>query len=274
MQASLWHMRQAASYWRTPSGLAQLAWEQRILETFNEGAFGYYALSVELNHLNLLHTSTIPHVIRVDAAENYPSHAAQKCGYEYTTLKARCGDQDLNKQTAHALAGIDLQSWPIDNNTLDYIVLPHVLEFSLDPHAILREAERCLRPGGYIAITAFNPHSLLGIQAGHIELGYRQHWLTRRRLLDWMQLLNLYPDRGAFGQWRPMSEKTKTFEHLAWLDKAGERWWPHFANVFAMRMVKRVPPDTRQVVLRGHSLLDKILRPATATAILDTPHRP
>jgi SAM-dependent methyltransferase len=164
---------------------------------------------------------------------------------------------------------MDLQQWAIDSNSLDYIVLPHVLEFSLDPHAILREAERCLRPSGYIAITAFNPHSLLGLQAGHIELGYRQQWLTRRRLLDWAQLLNLHPDRGAFGQWRPMSEQTNTFERLAWLDQAGERWWPHFANVFAMRMVKRSLPDTRQVSHRTDSLLGKILRPAVgATATI------
>lgn len=249
MPTSLWHIRQTSPYWTSASGLAQLAWEQKILNTFSENVFGYYAVTLELNALHLLEHSSIPNILRMDSASQ----------------EKICRSLSPNQKNPVNIL-IDLHHWPFDDDSLDYIVLPHVLEFSDNPHSILREAHRCLRAGGYLSITAFNPHSFLGLQAGHIKLGHRHQWLTRRCLLDWMQLLNLYPDRGAFGQWRPMTQHFKLFNRLAWLDKAGERWWPQGANIFALRVVKRVVTDTRQVVIRQHSLLDHLLQPAAITA--------
>ena len=47
-------------------------------------------------------------------------------------------------------------------NSLDLIVLPHALEFTDDPHLMLREAYRVIRPEGQIVIAGFNPFSLFG----------------------------------------------------------------------------------------------------------------
>jgi SAM-dependent methyltransferase len=231
MQPSLWHLRQTSAYWHTPSGLAQLAWEQRVLNAFAERVFGFYALSFELGQLHTTAHSTIGNVIRV--GQQGPSDASM--GIE-----------------------LDVHDWPIQDDALDYIVLPHVLEFASDPHAVLREAARCLRPGGSMSITAFNPNSLLGMQAGHTEIGHRSTWLTRSRLIDWLQLLNLHSDRGAFGQWRPIHSAPHSFDRMAWLDSAGERWWPQLANVFALRVVKRLSPDVRQLPLKKRSIFARV----------------
>ena len=227
MQSTLLQLRQDNAYWRSPSGQAALAWEQRVLDTFAERVFGFYALSIDLPQLDALKQSTIHHSIHLGVGALAPAAQA---------------------------AQFDIHDWPIQNDALDYIVLPHVLEFSVDPHAVLREAARCLRPGGSLSLTAFNPHSVLGWQAGHTELGKRADWVSRRRLIDWMALLNLHTDRGAFGQWRPMCEQVQSFKRLDWLDSAGERWWPHLANVFALRVVKRVSPDLRQMPERKESI--------------------
>jgi SAM-dependent methyltransferase len=247
MQPSLWHIRQSSNYWSTASGLALLAWEQRVLDAFAERVFGFYAVSFELGGLQTTAQSTIGHVIRVGK---------------------RQGDGD------EASIGIDLDihDWPFQDDSLDYIVLPHVLEFSLDPHAVLREAARCLRPGGSMSITAFNPNSLLGLQAGHTELGHRSAWLTRSRLIDWLQLLNLHSDRGALGQWRPMHSQAQRFERWAWLDAAGERWWPQLANVFALRVVKRQSPDLRQPHLKRRSIFARLPLVPAATSQGAAPH--
>jgi SAM-dependent methyltransferase len=202
--------------------------------------FGFYALSFDLPRLDALHQSTIHHAIHVDVS---------------ATLAA-----------GHTAAQFDIHDWPFQNDSLDYIVLPHVLEFALDPHAVLREAARCLRPGGSMSLTAFNPHSLLGWQAGHTELGHRNRWVSRRRLIDWMALLNLHTDRGAFGQWRPVSAHAKGFQRWAWVDSAGERWWPHLANVFALRVVKRLSPDLRQMNHKKESLFALPVRTGAAAA--------
>ena len=42
----------------------------------------------------------------------------------------------------------DPRQLPLASQSVDLVVLPHVLEFGADPHQILREAERVLMPEG------------------------------------------------------------------------------------------------------------------------------
>ena len=43
-------------------------------------------------------------------------------------------------------------------------MLPHALEWSVDPHATLREVERVLVPEGRVVICGLNPTSLWGLR--------------------------------------------------------------------------------------------------------------
>src|SRR5512142_1326235 len=56
----------------------------------------------------------------------------------------------------------DPHDLPFPANALDLIVMPHALEFTDDPHLMLREAWRVIRPEGQIVIAGFNPFSLFG----------------------------------------------------------------------------------------------------------------
>ena len=38
---------------------------------------------------------------------------------------------------------------PIESNSIDLVLLPHILEFSANPHQILREVHRVLVPEGH-----------------------------------------------------------------------------------------------------------------------------
>ena len=58
----------------------------------------------------------------------------------------------------------DLRQLPFAANSIDLVVMPHVLEFYDDPHQILREVERILIPEGQIVLTGFNPYSLWGLR--------------------------------------------------------------------------------------------------------------
>jgi predicted SAM-dependent methyltransferase len=58
----------------------------------------------------------------------------------------------------YALDGIDHQfdireTWPFDTETFDGVVMSHVLEHIADQPAVLREAARTVRPGGWIEVT-------------------------------------------------------------------------------------------------------------------------
>lgn len=213
-------LRSTASFWKSPAGQASLAWEQQVYGTLCEGAFGYYALNFSLNGLDALRVSTVQHPLSTDKEIKF-----------------------------------DLLDWPFQNDALDLIVLPHVLEFSPDPHGVLREAARCLRPGGALALSAFNPRSLLAMRAQAVGLGQARHWISRRRLIDWMRLLDLHPDRGAFGQWRPPMMQPQHYARWGWLDALGEQWWPQMANIYALRAIKRVSPDIRRFAPPKKSLL-------------------
>src|SRR4029079_10049253 len=58
----------------------------------------------------------------------------------------------------------DFRDLPIASNCADLVVLPHVVEFSEDPHQILREVARVLVPEGRVVVACFNPWSLWGFR--------------------------------------------------------------------------------------------------------------
>jgi SAM-dependent methyltransferase len=80
---------------------------------------------------------------------------------------------------------------PIATESIDTVILPHVIEFESNRHQILREAERVLKPEGRLFILGLNPWSLHGIirHLPHSASFWRTHSASRHRLLDWLSLL-------------------------------------------------------------------------------------
>lgn len=74
----------------------------------------------------------------------------------------------LNRMPLHFSVGIESQVslraaadyLPIQSSSMDLVILPHILEFSTNPHQILREVHRILIPEGHVVISGFNPLSL------------------------------------------------------------------------------------------------------------------
>ncbi len=124
-------------------------------------------------------------------------------------------------------------------------MLPHVLECSTNPHQILREAERVLMPEGRVVISGFNPWSLWGARervpgleplmpvAAHLQV-------SLPRLKDWFKLLSFEVDRGRFGCYAPPCVTEKWLQRWAFMDSAGDRWWPVCGAVYVVSAVKRV----------------------------------
>lgn len=84
---------------------------------------------------------------------------------------------------------------PLAHESVDVVLLHHALDFTDSPHQVLREASRILRPGGHVVIVGFNPLSLWGLY----RLFSRKknlppwcgHFISHRRLSDWLKLLEL-----------------------------------------------------------------------------------
>ena len=98
----------------------------------------------------------------------------------------------------------DLESLPLEEGSIDFLLLHHSLEFSKDPHAILREASRVLSPQGHMVIVCFNPYSFFGLRKSmQLILGkvipWAHHGLSRGRISDWLKLMGCEPLNVAFG---------------------------------------------------------------------------
>lgn len=202
-----------ADWFETPKGSYVLAWERGQFDAAVEDVFGYNAVQIGLPGLDFLRESRIPLKVRAG-------------------LQRGCGLRS------------DPVQLPLASQSIDLLVLPHVLEFCAKPHAILREAERVLMPEGSVVISGFNPLSLWGAARA---LGWerrRYPWCGRFiglvRLKDWLSLLGFELNGGRFGCYLPPFSQTPWLERFAFMEKAGERWWPICGGVYVVRAVKRV----------------------------------
>jgi SAM-dependent methyltransferase len=209
---------------QTPSGQYLLAWEQAQFDERVADVFGYHALQLGLAPLAALQANRMP--------QRWLAVQQQK---------------DLaHLTTDSSLLLTQFESLPFDSQSLDLIVLPHTLELSADPHQLLREAERVLRPEGRLLVSAFNPWSLWGARQkiGHWT-GYQflpevRGMISLPRLKDWLKLLNFELQGGRFGCYRPPCHSDKRMARSSFFDRAGDRWWPILGAVYILVAVKRV----------------------------------
>lgn len=204
----------AADDWlETPQGRYVMAWERRRIDALVADLFGYHALQLGLPQCDLLAQNRIP-------------------------LRQVVGEHGR----VHVLC--DLRELPFAANSIDLVVMPHILEFHADPHQILREVERILIPDGQVVLTGFNPLSLWGLRR-HLPrrpAGFPLNgdFISVLRLKDWLHLLSFEVDRGHFGCYAPPVIDERWLRRWHFLEAAGDRWWSFAGGVYLLRAVKRV----------------------------------
>ncbi|MGH8599786.1 MAG: class I SAM-dependent methyltransferase [Burkholderiales bacterium] len=202
-----------ATWLKTPLGEYLLAREQAFYDATVADIFGYNAFQLGFAETDFLRASRIPLRCRVSPAE--------KGGL-------RASFCDL----------------PLATNSVDLIVLPHVLEFSANPHQILREAARALRPEAQLVISGFNPWSLWGLRRTFdfrgTDFPWSGHFINLPRLKDWLALLGLEIAAGQMGCYVPPCAKPNWLGRFAFMEDAGDRWWPIAGGVYFVQAVKRV----------------------------------
>ena len=136
-----------------------------------------------------------------------------------------------------------LEALPFEARSVDIMLLPHALDFSEDPHQVLREVSRVLTPEGHVLILGFNPFSLWGLWRLLRRRNYAPwcgRFLQLSRIKDWLKLLDFELVRGSMLYYRPPLSSETAMERLRFLDKAGDRWWPLAGAVYLLVAKKRV----------------------------------
>lgn len=197
--------RSSLSAWlSTPQGAYVLDWELAQFDSAVEDVFGFRAVQVGLPEVDFLRQNRMP--------------------WRFS----------LALEQGAAVAADPLQM-PIESQSMDLVALPHVLETHLDPHDVLREAERVLRPEGQVVISGFNPLSLWRLRPP-----VESKFIGLFRLRDWLRVLGFELNGGMFGRYAPPFRDPLWLERFAFLEKAGARWWPIAGGVYVVRAIKRV----------------------------------
>lgn len=206
--------KKMAKWWRTELGQYVFAKEKSVLEAMSDHIHGYFQTQI-YGIESLLPESNTP------------------------CCQFLIGEQGEISCWAEFL--------PIKSNSLDVVVLPHVLEFAVDPHQVLREVERVLGDGGTLVLCCFKPFSFFGLRrllSRKKQMPWQGRYFARSRIKDWLTLLNFEIVEVNNDVFVPPFSSTKTLDRFAFLNTLGKRFWPRFASVSIIVAKKRVLPLT------------------------------
>ncbi|MBX2808243.1 MAG: class I SAM-dependent methyltransferase [Cellvibrionaceae bacterium] len=149
------------------------------------------------------------------------------------------------RPTSHAPTIAQFEQLPIDAESIDAAILHHVLDYSPNPHQLLRETARTIIPNGYIILLGFNPFALLNAkkQLGRIlsqKACWRYHSLRCRRIIDWLRVLDFEPvlvKKADYGL--PVNRDCRPR-----LEKIGERLLPFSGSFYLIAARKSIMPVT------------------------------
>jgi SAM-dependent methyltransferase len=245
------HPTGAIEWFATPLGQYLVAREQEYFDHAVADVFGYNAFQMGLVETDLLRASRIALRVRIDVAG---------------AVQIRADFRDL----------------PIASNSADLVLLSHVLEFSEDPHQILREVARVLLPEAHVLIACFNPWSLWGLRRvfnSRSQYPWRGRFINLPRLKEWLALLGFEIVAGKMSCYAPPCMQQKWLNRFGFMEKAGDRWWPMAGGVYFLQAVKRVRgmrlimPNWRDQLLPKKNLAavpKKVGKPQEPVAVRDT----
>jgi len=200
-------------WFETPLGRYLLEKERAYLDDVTPDIFGFHALQVGLPEIDLLRASRIAHRMRV-ANEGRPDLYAK--GHEL----------------------------PFATQSIDLVVLPHILEFTTEAHAILREVDRVMMPEGRLIIVGFNPWSLWGLRSAvgpaRGQYPWNGRFVSLPRVKDWLGLLDFEVNAGRLIGYAPPFASESWRRRFAFMEPAGDRWWAVGGAVYLLQAIKRV----------------------------------
>ncbi|MFZ6693260.1 class I SAM-dependent methyltransferase [Undibacterium sp. SXout20W] len=236
-----------------PAGRYVLEWEQALLAKLTVDIFGYNAVQIGMPQIDGLAASRMPNRWLTDSvlpvSPIFPATTAPR----------------------PIVVVHDFSELPFDTQSIDLIILPHVLEFTNEPHQLLREVERVLIPEGRVIISGFNQASLWGARqfAGRLNKRYflpqEGEFISFARMKDWLKLLNMEIGGHEFGCYVPPCYSEKWLQRFQFMENSGKKWWPYLGAVYMVQAVKRV----RGMHLVGPAWKQKRLARGNAVAVVN-----
>ena len=238
------HFPESVQAWlQTALGSALLAQESRLVEESFDGIFGEQCLQLGLwgDRQTFLRHSRTQRKWLIDEGSVGATELEGTAEFVGAASSRDRGKMPLPQDQAPAAIG-HFHRLPVQDSSVDCVLLPHVLDYSDRPHAILREVDRVLTAHGHLAILGFKPGGLWGVRrlVRGAELPPEAHNLvSERRLRDWLQLLDMqiHGIQPYFFRWPVPGKRGAT--SARW-EQRGRNWWPAFAACYILTAQKRV----------------------------------
>jgi SAM-dependent methyltransferase len=187
--ASLAEIRQ---WFDSTLGKQVLQIEQAILDQLLSGLFGYHLLQLSTQAAPLHGESAIQNKLSLGL--------------------------DVNDDVPMIARATEL---PFANDSIDVVLLHHLLDFLDSPLDTLREIARVSLPMGHVVIVGFNPLSSWGLWKLPASLRKRVPWnanfIRPGRLMDWLNVLNFKIDRAHYCIYKPpmasLRERRPDYSH-------------------------------------------------------------
>lgn len=214
--------RELTGWYCSPLGQQFVQTEKNTLDEVLPTLFGYHLIQIgQYCDATLVQASKV-------------SHCSVMCLTTQTAKPSVSG----SRLTARPYA------LPFASDSIDVVILNHVLEFSLRPHHVLREVERVLVPEGHVVMLMFNPWSLWAIHRLLLRWRKSAPWcgqfFSATRSRDWLALLgfDITYSQGYF--YRPAIQHAAVMDRLGWLESLGQRLWPIFGGGYMLVAKKKM----------------------------------
>ncbi len=131
---------------------------------------------------------------------------------------------------------------PIQENSLDVIILPHSLDFYPDPSYLLKALVAPLMPEGSIIIFGFNPYSLLMIERWFQcqSLFEKCNFLSSSNICKMLQENQCEIEQVKTFAFRPLLKNKSAMKKLRFLETLGSTCCPSLGCIYMIVARKRV----------------------------------
>ncbi len=216
---------------RSNLGQSLLAAEKSALQKFLPSLNGEIAVQyANTGTQALLEASDIEHKFFLQAGE-LPENKAMDAPDAGEIQSIYVSDQDV---------------LPFISSSVDLCLLSHMLDYSNNPHQLLRESKEILVSGGHLIILGFNPYSCWGGRKlfSRSKPPWNGHNFSVYKIRDWLSLLDFQITGGMMLYYSPLIKNQAMRQRFSFMEEAGDRWWPMLGSVYLLVAQKRDPGTT------------------------------
>jgi len=139
----------------------------------------------------------------------------------------------------------DFYNLPIVPGSVDLVIMPHALDFIDNPHRLLLEACRIVKPEGDIIIMGFNPWSFWGLKkyvSKTKACPWNGNFLTPIKVIEWLKLADFQIIQQEMLFFRPPLSSEKNFNKLKFLEWIGHKCFTPFGAIYTLIAKAKVVP--------------------------------